>query len=402
MTSRPEAQLGSPSGSGQVGAQRSATGVESPQLRVALVIRSLAPGGAERQFVLLARLLRARGHHVCVFVFYGGGALEGEVIRSGVTVVVPGKSHRWDVIGFISRLARALRQFRPDVIHTYGPVPNMVGVALRPLVGMVHVVWGVRSAELDWSRYERIVKYSHRASAWLSRGAWAILVNSEAGIRYHRSLGYPSRLMRFVPNGIDLQTFRPDPAGGAALRTMLGLSGTVIGIVGRLDPIKDHDTFLRAARRYLDGGGSARFLIVGGGSADYAQWLSGRVRELKLEPAVVIAGHREDLPAVYSAMDVHTLTSRGEGTPNAVGEAMACGVACVVTDVGDAAGMVAGTGRVIPPGDPAALADAWTSLLAVDPESRAEAARRRVAERYSVEQLLNSTEAALIEASGKP
>ena len=162
-----------------------------------------------------------------IFVFYGGGSLESEVLASGVSIVSLGKAGRWDQTLFMLRLGRALKEFPADVIHTYGPVPNIVGVLLRPLVGMTPVVWGVGSAELDWSRYERIVKHTFRVSAWLSRGAAAILVNSVAGIRYHRSIGYPAETMHHVPNGIDLGRFRPDP--DAALRD---LDGAVVGARG--------------------------------------------------------------------------------------------------------------------------------------------------------------------------
>jgi glycosyltransferase involved in cell wall biosynthesis len=156
----------------------------------------------------------------------------------------------------------------------------------------------------------------------------------------------------------------------------------LIGLVARYDPMKDHETFLRAASLLIRREPRARFVLVGRGVDERNEALVGAMRSLGLNSAVHLLGERRDVPMVMAALDLFSLSSAfGEGSPNVVGEAMACGVPCVVTNVGDAARIVGETGRVVPPRSPEALADAWWNLLALGAGERARlgvAARRRI------------------------
>jgi glycosyltransferase involved in cell wall biosynthesis len=118
---------------------------------------------------------------------------------------------------------------------------------------------------------------------------------------------------------------------------------------------------------------------------------------LGLADRVVWAGFRQNMPAVYGALDVVTLSSSfGEGFPNVVGEAMACGLPCVVTDVGDAALILGDLGWVVPPRSPRALADAWLAALAQEPHPEIRLRRRRrIEENYNLERMIDRTEQAL-------
>ncbi len=368
-------------------------------MRLVILARSLEYGGAERQLVALARGLHRRGHRVVVAVFYRGGPLERDLHEAGVPTVAFDKSGRWDVGGFLVRLATFLRRERPDVLHGYLSMPDLVGLALRP-VFRGKVVWGLRGSDQgqqDFDRFERAVE---RAERVLSRFADLVIANSHAGKAYAVAHGFPAARVVVVQNGIDTERFRPDPDAGLRLRAELGLPAEVplVGLVGRLDPQKDHPTFLRAATVVAANHHEARFVCVGTGPTAEADRLHALAAELGLGERVVWAGARRDMPAVYNALDLLVLSSAyGEGFPNVVGEAMACGVPCAVTDVGDAAFVVGDLGAVVPPRDAAALAGVIAAALAAGAAEAVDvsALRGRIVEAFSLPQLVDQTEALL-------
>lgn len=364
---------------------------------VAFLLRSLNFGGAERQLVTLAVGLHRRGRRVAVLVFYEGGPLEAELRRAGVPVRVIGKTGRWDVGGFARRLLGAIRAEAPAVLHSYLDVPNVVAASLKPLLPGVRVVWGVRASNMDLRRYDRFSRGTFALLRSLSRVPELIIANSRAGAEYHSARGFPAERTVVIPNGIDTRRFRPDAEARARLRAAWGVEPgeAMVGIVGRLDPMKDHPTFLEAAARLARERPAVRFVCVGDGPAEYRASLERRARELGIAGRVVWARAGVDVEGVYSALDVLcSASSYGEGFPNVVGEAMACGTPCAVTDVGDSALVVGAEGRVVPPGDPVALAHALGALLAERRWPRA-AAREWIRGRFSVERLIESTESTL-------
>jgi glycosyltransferase involved in cell wall biosynthesis len=375
-------------------------------LRVCFLIRSLDQGGAERQLIEILTGLDKRAFDVTLIVFYAGGAFWREAAAiEGVRVVSLGKSRRWDPAPFFVRLPREVRRWRPDVIYGWLNIANELALVAGRLAG-ARVMWRLGAAFMDLRQYDWLPRASFRASAWLSRWPDLIVVNSHEGRRYHGSRGYATDRMRVVTNGFDLERFRPDPAAGAAVRREWGIGAgqRLVGLAARLDPIKDHPTFLRAAAALAATDASVRFVCVGGGPDGYAAGLRALAASLGLEGRLTWAGARHDMPAVYNALDVASLCSRGEGPPNTVGEAMACGVPCVVTDVGDTRLLVGDTGVVVAPGAPEALAGGWRTLLALDDEARqamGRGARARIAAGYTLDRLVGETADALRAAYGR-
>lgn len=357
-------------------------------MRVVLFIRSLEIGGAERQLVVLAQGLKARGVDVRVLTFYPGGALRGELEAARVPVADLAKRGRWDVLPFFFRLVGWLQRERPAVLYSFLPTANTLGVIAGRLSGVSRIVWGVRSSNLDLSRYDWLSRVDAFVARHLARFADRIVCNSREGARSHGAAGYPRDKLAVIENGIDTARFSYDPEGRARVRREWGIADgeVLIGLVARLDPMKGHETFLHAAALLAREVPKVRIVCVGDGPAEYARLLKELAASLGLT-GLVSAGARTDMAAVYSAFDIASSSSYGEGFSNAIAEAMACERVCVVTDVGDSARIVAETGWAVPPRDPDALAKAWTAALLLSPGerlNRGRAARARIKAEFSV------------------
>lgn len=364
--------------------------------RLVFLARSMELGGAETQLLALAGRLQ-QDFEVTVVTFYPGGALEAPLRQTGVPVHAIGKSGRWDLVQFGARLRSTLQALAPEILHSYLAPPNLMAALLRPR--RTRLVWGIRASDMDLRRYDwtwSATFFAERALSWLPD---RIVANSNAGREHLAKAGFRTNRLVVIPNGIDTERFRFDPASGATLRTewLGGAAGPLIGVVARLDPMKDHVTFLRAAADLTTTHPDARFLCVGAGAEPYAAGLRETAGTLGLTGRVIWSGQRRDIPATLSACDVVTLSSAfGEGFPNAIGEAMACERPCAVTDVGDAALVVGECGMIAPRRDPGALAAAWRAVLAHSPEQRAAlgaAARRRVVDNFSVDAMVARTAA---------
>jgi glycosyltransferase involved in cell wall biosynthesis len=367
-------------------------------MKIFFLSRSLFSGGAERQLVLLSKGLSDRGHDVVIAIFYSGGPFEKELWNTKVRIRALNKRGRWDVLGFLVRLIHVLREERPDIIHGYLFDPNLITVILKPLFRSTKVVWGIRGSKVDFHDYDWLTQLSCKVNCWLSGFPDAIIANSQAGRDHHLSVGYPTEKMVVIPNGIDTERFRPDSAARRVIRSEWGVAEheKLIGLVGRLDPMKDHSIFLEAAALLANERKHTRFVCVGGGPDKYRVTLQALAKSLGLEERLLWVGTREDMPSVYNALDIAVSSSSyGEGFSNVIGEAMACGVPCVVTNVGDSAWVVGDAGEVGPPKDPVALKNAIERLLDVRPRTPAQI-RLRVVERLSTETLIVNTERALL------
>ena len=372
-----------------------------PPIRIALLIDRLNYGGAERQFVVLAKALQQHGHSVVAIVFYADGPLEADLRGSGVTTRVLDKRGRWDLVGFAFRLARVLRQEQSQVLLCYSGVPNILAVMLKPLFPGVKIVWGVRASNMQLHRYGRLPQIVGRLASVLSRYPDLVIANSFAGRADVVANGYPRRKIVVIPNGIDTDRFVPCAESRARLRRQWGVSTgeKVIGLVGRLDPMKDHQTFLKVAAILARARGDVRFVCVGDGPAVYRQELQEVGTQLGLDGRLSWIPSQAQMTDVYNGLDVLcSSSSHGEGFPNVLGEAMACGIPCVVTAVGDSARILGQPRFTVHAGDAHALAERLNALLNSPPDEIAQlaaAGRQRIVREFSIAHLVRATERAL-------
>lgn len=368
---------------------------EKRRTRVAFLIQSLGVGGAEAQLVQLATGLEKGGFDVSVMAMYPGGRLETELrSRNGFDYVMLGKRRRSDIIRFVRTLLKEIRRRRPDVLYGFMPVANHLALFAGRLTG-IKVVWGLRSSFVDFRYYDRASRLLFSSARVLSSLPDLTIVNSFAGRAYHEAAGYDASKMLVIPNGIDTDRFRPDPGAASRMRVRWGVPEGVplIGIVGRLEPMKGHLTFLDAAA-IICRSSNAHFVCIGDGPPSYAAELRARAAATGCGDRVHWPGVCDDMPAAYSALTVLVSASIGEGFSNVVGEAMASGVRCVVTDVGDSARLVGTTGFVVPVGVADEMAQAVIKLLDGGGEVRGDP-RGQISQNFSVERLVSATASAL-------
>jgi UDP-N-acetylmuramoyl-tripeptide--D-alanyl-D-alanine ligase len=341
------------------------------QATVMHIITDLGCGGAER---MLARLVLADRNaesprHVVVSLMDGGIYLL-ELQTAGIECHGLGLNRFHQFPGALLRLVRLMRKLRPDVVMTWLYHADFLGTiaAIASGLGTDRLVWNLRCSAIDFRNHAATTRWIAAFLARISRLPKAVAANSRSGQRAHQELGYRPRHWVFLPNGLDLNEWRPDEDDRLEVRRELGLDDgmVAVGLVARLDPQKDHLTFLAAADIVSMKCPLARFILVGRNTDKVA---SSR--------RVLCLGERRDVPRLLRGMDIVVLSSAyGEGAPNVLAEAMATEVACITTEVGDAAALVEGCGVIVPPRNPEALARAITTLVCEDPADRARRGRR--------------------------
>lgn len=370
-------------------------------MNIFFLIRGLTHGGAQRQLTELVKGMDTTRHQVTVATFYDGGALRSEIENiKGVRVVSLGKKGRWDLLPFVWRLRRVVREAKPDILHGYMGNANELCSLMAWLCGG-RAVWGLRMSDRDDSRYDWLSKWSWRTGAWFSKSAAVIIANSHSGKRDYIARGYCGDHMIVVHNGIDIGRFRPDPAVGREMRREWKIADDqrLVGLVGRLDPQKDHPNFLRAAALVSKQRPNVRFICIGNGTDEYRDELKALADKLGLKERVIFTPASNNVLGVYNALDLATLPSaNGEGFANVVGEAMSCGIPVVVTDAGDSALIVQEKEQIVPIRQPEALAAAWLRVLDLPPDERARLGARqraRIEESFQVRHLVQNTLTAL-------
>jgi glycosyltransferase involved in cell wall biosynthesis len=378
------------------------------RLKILLMVRALGFGGTERQLVYLAQGLARRGHQVSVATFYPDAAFADAFSSGNPEWFVAAKRGRWDIVGFCWRLMRLLSARQPDLIYSFLPVPNLLAVLFRAaFCRRAALVWGVRGTPLDLTHYDWLERTSIRLERWASHLPDLVIANSRCGAAWARGPAFGAPRVATIVNGIDTDRFRPATAEErAAARAALGCppAALVVAVVARLDPMKDHPAFLEALAITAPTEPRIIGLIVGDGSRPVIVRLRARAAALGIADRVIWVAARRQVDEIYHAADILCLPSAfGEGFPNVVGEAMACGLYCIVTSVGDAADLVGTTGRIVPARAPCELARAILDLAKPIRESHLcnLAARRRIVENFELKTMISATESSLLQVAAR-
>lgn len=370
---------------------------EGAKMRILHVISALPIGGAE---VMLWRLLSASTstYSHAVVSLKDEGAVGPKIRDLGIPLYTLGLSLAAPNPFRALSLRSIVRQFRPDLIQGW----MYHGSLMASMAGgfskrRLPVIWGIHQSYSDFDNEKWTTAAVIKLDAFLSSRATRIIYVSQTGRKQHEDLGYNPATGLVVPNGIDCQMFAPDETARRSVRGELGLSrdAILVGLVARYHPMKDHSGFLRAAALVAAERPSVHFLLIGRGTQE-APELRALVQDLQLHPRVFFLGERWDTPRLTAALDISCSASAwGEAFSIALGEAMACAVPCVVTDVGDSSYIVADTGLSVPPRNPQALADAIGRLVAAGEFARrglGEAARQRILSQFSLPMIVRRYE----------
>ena len=359
----------------------------SRPIRVLNAITSTDIGGAQS---MLVKLLEARwkafdGFDQSVLSLRAPGELGTRLARGGVAVHTLGMRYNLPGPIAIARLIALSHTVAPKLLvgwmHHAGIAAWCAASVHRP---KLPVIWNIRHSLSDIAYEKASTRLILRQSARLSRRIDALIFNSRVARAQYSAFGYMTDRATVIPNGFDSKYFRPHRDARARLTRLFRMEGTrpIIGMVARNHPMKDPATLINAMRRLWAAGQEADLLIVGPGMeklADGARISGDRI---------TLSGARDDLADWLPGLDLLVLPSAwGEAFPNIIGEAMACGVTCVATDVGDSQWIIGEHGLVVPPGAPEAMQAAIAKLLQLSPDARRAlglAGRARVIQQFSL------------------
>jgi glycosyltransferase involved in cell wall biosynthesis len=377
-------------------------------IRVCHIISGLGTGGAEMMlYNLVGRMDRTR-FAPSVVSLIDTGTVGERIGCAGVPVRALGMKRGVPSPSGLFNLKKALRELRPDVIQGWmyhGNLAATLGAALAG--GTVPVVWGVHHSLYDIARERPLTRTVIRLCARLSHRPAATVYVSRLSAAQHAEFGFRDKHREIIPNGFDGERFRPDPERRSAIRRGLGVGDgqILIGLIARYHPMKDHGNFLRAAARLAGTRPEARFLLAGTGVDTRNEELTGMIESLGLAGRADLLGERGDVADLMAALDILCMSSsHGEAFPMVVGEAMASGLPCAVTDVGDVGWLVGETGRVVPPRNVDILAAALGELVGLGSEGRrilGMAARRRIRDEFSLERSLEAYQTLYEQLAGR-
>lgn len=376
------------------------TGRKMNKRRILHVISGLRSGGAELMLWKLLSMTNRELFSSIVVPLSRVGMAASKIDRLGVPVIPVKMGVNLLAPLSLLRLSRIVGRVKPDVIQGWMYHGNLSSciVGFMKSAKTPPFLWNIRHTFYDWRDYNLRNKAIIKMGAWLSKRPSRIIYNSYSSERKHNMLGYCSQKSCVIPNGFDCELFKPSGPSRIRVRDELGVSydAIIIGLIARYHPMKDHGTFLLAARELAVKYKNVHFLLAGRGVDLNNKALQGILNELGLRENVHLLGERDDIPDITSAFDIAVNCSAwGESFPNSMGEAMACEVPCVVSDVGDCARLVGNSGRVVPPQNHEALANAWEYLIEVGPEKRNEMgkrARQRIIEEFSLRRIVECYE----------
>lgn len=372
------------------------TASQPAPLKVVHIISGLGQGGAETVLFRLATAPAQAVEHQ-VISLTDEGVFGPRLRAAGVKVTAIGMPNGRPSLSGLRQLYRLLKQAQPDVVQTWMYHADLLGGVVARLAGIRSVSWGIRNSGANLAQGSR----ASRISAWLCArlSSWVparIIACARNAAQRHQAWGYRADIMQVIPNGYDLSRWQPDEQARERVRTEWGVTPqtVVIGSVARWNPLKDHANFLAAFALCVPQRPGLMAVLVGDGMTAENAALTALITQHGLSEHVRLLGRRDDVPALMNGLDVHVLSSQAEGFPNVVAEAMATGVASVVTDVGDAADIVGEDGWVAPPRDAAALAAAM--LKAVDAlgseaaHEQLQRARERIAQTYGLSRMVQA------------
>ena len=345
----------------------------------------------------LIEQLQLAGHHNTVFVLTGCGSLRKRLTASGAALLEMWFRRGRVPVAGLGRMAAAFKAAKPDVVQGWMYHGNLAASVLRLISGVrAPLVWSIHNSVEPMPEFPLISRVALRSNRTLSRWPEKIVYVSAASARQHERIGFKSDRTLVIPNGTDCSRFFPEPKENRRLHEELGVPPHVplVGLFARWDPVKGHSVLFAAAARLLASELPLHLVLAGTGvnwdNSDLVSALGsyGLIRHCSC------LGQRPDIDALMRGLGAFALSSVNcEAFPLVLGEAMASGVLCIATDVGDSRLILGKTGEIVPPGNSIALANALERLLLAEPGERAllgKHARMRIEEHFSLDRMVQA------------
>lgn len=357
--------------------------------KIVHIITGLNSGGAENMlYKLLKYSDREKYYHEVISLMDEG--VYGEKIKDqGIKVHCLNISRNnirvKDMFKSLIRAIKICKNF--DIVDTWLYHADIFGFIVAKILLNKKLIWNIRHSNLDKGvnkpRTLKIVKIN----SFLSKYVDCITYNSNKALENHIKFGYKNKNSVVIPNGFELDKFKFDLGNRIRVRNELGLNEEqkVIITVGRWDIQKDYYTLLKALNELKKYYKNFK-MIMCGTNLDYSnEELTDLIDTYDLRENIILLGRREDIPALLSAADIYVSSSLGESFSNAIGEAMACELPCIVTDVGDSKLIVGETGIIVEKQKPLELSNALKNMIHCKKNIKYNStARKRIAEKFSI------------------
>jgi len=368
-------------------------------MKILHIISGLSMGGAEMMLYKLLSLTDRSQFSPVVISLTDDGILGENIINLDIPVYQIGLNSGIPNPFKIWQLRKLVRELNPELIQGWMYHGNLAALMVKKiLTKRVSLLWNIRHTPGDLKKEKRLTAMMIRLGACFSHTPESIIYNARVSEQRHRQLGYSGKDITIIPNGFDCEQFKPTDVAKLKLLNLLNLrkDSLLIGLVARYHKMKGHKNFLFAVEKLIEAFPNIHFVLAGSGIDEKNIKLKKQINHLKINKNIHLLGERRDIAEITAGLDIACSSSVwGEGFSNAIGEAMACGVPCVVTDVGDSAWIVDKTGLVVKPGDKIELTDALKEMIEMGADMRKQLgklARQRIIKHFSLDKVVKKYE----------
>jgi glycosyltransferase involved in cell wall biosynthesis len=366
------------------------------KFKVLHIISGLKGGGAER---VLTRLClnddKNKVNHIVVSLLDYG--TYGEILtKNGITVYTLNAAS-FQVFLLPLRLFRLIKKENPDVVQTWMYHGDLIGGIVAKIAGIKSIFWNVRQTEITKDSVSYSTRFIFYVCSFLSKFIpKSIIFCAEKAKEYHVKFGYSAKSNFVIHNGLDTSLSLSTVSDGTNFRKKINASDDDIvgGMVGRFDPVKDHENLLNSLSLVKKRGYKIKLILVGREISLQNDLLVHLLKKYELEDDVYLFSHQDDIFSLLNNLDLHFLSSTTEGFPNVLIEAMYAKVPCISTDVGDAKLIVGDTGWIVPPKKPISFSEAIIEAITEINEmpllfqKRKDLCKIRVQEYFSIEKMI--------------
>jgi glycosyltransferase involved in cell wall biosynthesis len=334
-------------------------------MRISYSIARLNYGGAEKMLYDLIEGMLDRGHFVQLMYYIRGGELEDKFASlqiKGLDICFIERKHKLD-ISIIFDYAKILKSKSIDIVHGIMPPTNIYAVIAGIIANTKIKLMGLMASDWNYKSKLGTFIYFHLDHIIGNYFTTAYIANSESGKYFHILKGFEKKKLYVAQNGISIDNLLIDlnkqEKDTLLKKYEIGKNKRLVGMLSRIDPMKDHKSFLKAAALIKKSFINVVFMIVGGGNSKLLEELRKCTKDLDLDKDVIFVGKVDDVSIYYKVFDIYVMSSYTEGLSNTLLEAMACGKPVVSTDVGDAGKIINNgiDGFIVPPKNPNELAE---------------------------------------------